>query len=99
MPIISQFYGIVVSIYFDDQNKHYLQHLHVRYNEYKAIYDFDANILNGEFPLKQKKLIEAWIIIHKEELMTLWNLMQEQGRYFKIKPLREGGNKYDTRYT
>ena len=57
------------------------------YNEYKAIYDFEGNILNGELPFKQNKLIEAWIIIHKEDLITLWQLMQEEGRYFKIKPL------------
>ena len=87
MPIISQFYGIIVSLYFNDNNKHKLPHVHVRYNEYKATYDFDANILNGELPSKQSKLIEAWLIIHKEELITLWRLMKEEGRFFKIKPL------------
>lgn len=87
MPIISQFYGIIISIYFNENTKHKLQHIHVRYNEHKAIYDFDGNILSGELPFKQNKLIEAWLIIHKEDLITLWNLMQEEGRYFKIKPL------------
>lgn len=87
MPIISQFYGIIVSMYFNENNKHNLPHIHVRYNEYKASYDFEANVLNGNLPVKQTKLIEAWIIIHKEELITLWRLMEEEGRIFKIKPL------------
>lgn len=87
MPIISQFYGIIVSIYFNDNNNHNLPHLHVRYNEYKASYDFEANKLSGNLPIKQIKLVEAWIIIHKEELITLWKLMEEEGRIFKIKPL------------
>ncbi len=87
MPIISQFYGIIVSIYFKDNDKHNLPHIHVRYNEYKVAYDFEANIINGFLPTKQTKLIEAWIIIHKEELETLWKLMEEEGRIFKIKPL------------
>lgn len=87
MPIISQFYGIIVSIYFNDNSKHDLPHIHVRYNEYKASYDFESNLLNGKLPIKQTKLIEAWIIIHKEELVTLWNLMREEGKIFKIKPL------------
>ncbi len=87
MPIISQFYGIIVSIYFNDNDKHKLPHIHVRYNEYKATYDFEANIINGFLPIKQTKLIEAWIIIHKEELETLWKVMEEEGRIFKIKPL------------
>ncbi len=87
MPIISQFYGIIISLYFNDNNKHSVPHLHVRYNEYKASYDFEGNILNGSIPPKQTKLIEAWIIIHKEELITLWKLMEEEGRIFRIKPL------------
>ena len=87
MPIISQFYGIIVSMYFDDKNQHNLPHIHVRYNEHKATYDFEANLLNGKLPIKQTKLLEAWIIIHKEELITLWKLMEEEGRMFKIKPL------------
>lgn len=87
MPIISQFYGIIVSIYFNDNNKHNIKHLHARYNEYKATYDFEGNVLNGELPKKQSKLVEAWIIIHKEELITLWNIMKDEGKFFKIKPL------------
>ena len=87
MPIISQFYGIIVSMYYENNSKHDLPHIHVRYNEYKASYDFDANILNGELPHNKSKLVEAWIIIHKEELITLWRLMVEEGRMFKIKPL------------
>lgn len=87
MPIISQFYGIIVSMYFNENNKHNIPHIHIRYNEYKASYDFEANILNGSLPVKQTKLIEAWIIIHKEELITLWKLMKEEGGMFKIKPL------------
>ena len=87
MPIISQFYGIIVSMHFDDKNQNNLPHVQVRYNEFKAAYDFEANLLNGKLPTKQTKLLEAWIIIHKEELITLWKLMEEEGRMFKIKPL------------
>ena len=87
MPIISQFYGIIVSMYFDDKNKHNMPHIHLRYNEYKAVYNFEAELISGNLPTKQTKLVEAWIIIHKEELITLWKLMQDEGKMFKIKPL------------
>ena len=53
----------------------------------KATYDLESNKLNGEMPLKQDKLIQAWIQIHEEELKSLWILMQEEQKYFKIKPL------------
>lgn len=89
MPIISQFYGIVVSMYFDEKNgKHHIPHIHVRYNNYKIVYDFESNILSGDIPYKQKKMVEAWILIHKEELVTLWNIIQEGKEFFKIDPLK-----------
>lgn len=89
MPIISQFYGIVISMHFrETEGKHHLSHMHIRYNEYKAVYDFDANMIEGKMPLKQRKLIEAWILIHKEELESLWKLIQEENKFFKIPPLK-----------
>ena len=45
-------------MYFDEKNgKHHIPHIHVRYNNYKIIYDFESNILSGEMPYKQKKNI------------------------------------------
>lgn len=88
MPIISQFYGIVVFMYYNDMQKHHIPHIHVRYNEYKAVYDLDSNLLEGKMPIKQRKMIEAWIVIHLEELNTLWKLIQENQEYFKIEPLK-----------
>ena len=87
MPIISQFYGIIISMFYFESEKHHKPHLHARYNGIKATYDFDSNRINGNMPLKQDKLIQAWIQIHKEELNSLWILMQEENKYFKIKPL------------
>ena len=56
--------------------------------ENKAVYNLDGIILEGKLPNKQQKLVEAWILIHKEELQSLWDLMQEQGEFFKIEPLK-----------
>ena len=89
MPIISQFYGIIVTMYYNEENgKHNKPHIYVRYNNDKVVYDFECNIIEGNIPYKQKKMIEAWILIHKEELITLWNIMQEGEDYFKIDPLK-----------
>lgn len=87
MPIISQFYGIIISMFYNEPEKHSKPHVHARYNGVKASYDFDSNRINGDMPLKQEKLIQAWIQIHKEELNSLWILMREENKYFKIKPL------------
>ena len=88
MPIISQFYGIVIQMFFDENGKHHEKHIHIKYNEYEADYNIEGKLLEGILPKKQKKLVEAWIYIHQEELESLWNLMQEQGEFFKIEPLK-----------
>lgn len=88
MPIISQFYGIIIQMFFNEKGKHNQPHIHVKYNEYKSVYNLDGDIIEGKLPKKQRKLIEAWICIHAEELNSLWNIMQEQGEFFKIEPLK-----------
>ena len=89
MPIISQFYGIIIRIYFKDTEKHHLEHIHAQYNEYDAVYSLkDVNLLEGTLPSKQNILVIAWIEIHKDELLALWKLSQEDGEFFKIDPLK-----------
>ena len=87
MPIISQFYGIIITMYVNEE-KHHLPHIHIRYNEFKEVMDFEGNILSGEIPYKQNQLVRAWILIHKEELESLWKLLQDENDYFKIEPLK-----------
>lgn len=89
MPIVSQFYGIIVRIYFNDIEQHYLEHIHVQYNEYDAVYSIlNIEVLEGKLPPKQHKLVVAWMEIHKEELHALWETSQNDGEIFKIDPLK-----------
>lgn len=88
MPVISQFFGIVIQMYFRENETHHLPHIHVMYNDFYAVYDFQSNKIEGKLPHKQSKLVEAWILLHSEELITLWNLMKNGQDYFKIEPLR-----------
>ena len=88
MPTISRFYGIVISMFFNDNEQHDLPHMHVEYSGNNAIYDLDGNLIVGNIPNKQRKLVEAWIEIHKEELYELWCVIQEGKDIFKIEPLK-----------
>lgn len=88
MPIISQFYGIVISMFFNDIDKHHLPHIHVQYAEYRCTFDFNGKILSGDIPNKQRKLVEAWIEIRREDLTTLWNVIQSGNSGFAIEPLK-----------
>lgn len=35
MPIISQFYGIIIKMFFNDEDRHHKEHIHVEYGEYQ----------------------------------------------------------------
>lgn len=88
MPIISTFYGIIIRMYFNDSEQHHTPHFHAKYGDYEAAFDFDGNLIVGDFPKKQTKYIVAWADIHAEELRALWEIMQTDEEYFKIEGLK-----------
>jgi len=85
MPVLSMFYGVIISMFYKDHNPPYI---HIQYAEYKAIVDFNGDILEGELPVKQRKLIEAWIVLHQDELYANWQLAKDKQGLFKIDPLK-----------
>jgi len=65
MPIISMFYGIIIRLYLIDNQHHNLPHLHAKYAEFEASVGIaDGEILSGELPRKQLRLVQAWIELH-----------------------------------
>jgi hypothetical protein len=83
------FFGIVIYMYFYDDEKHKVPHIHARYQGQNAVFSIeDASILAGTIPPKKSKLVEAWIEIHRESLMADWNLAVNGETPFKIDPLR-----------
>jgi hypothetical protein len=87
MPEISRFLGIIIKMFFDDHNP---PHFHVEYNEYKAIIEIrTAELTEGYLPSKQLKLVQAWAILHEEELLQNFeNLGKDIKSWSKIEPLQ-----------
>ena len=85
MPTVSAFYGIIIEIRYDDHNP---PHFHAIYNEYEALFDFDGNIIKGEFPPKKAKMVSVWADIHKEELDTGWKMAKIGKEPYDIPPLK-----------
>lgn len=46
-----------------------------------------GKVLNGKIPKKQKKLVDAWIALHTEELKAAWYALNNDGEVIKIKGL------------
>ncbi len=89
MPVISVFYGLIVMMYFYDNKKHHLPHIHVKYQNDEAVFSIiDGNLIEGKLPKNKIKLVEAWIEIHREDLIADWQLAIEGQQIFKIEPLK-----------
>ena len=83
------FYGILILMYFHDNKKHRLPHIHAEYGEYDAsIAIDDGAILGGSLPPAKMKLVQAWIEIHRDDLLADWKLAVAGEPVFKIEPLR-----------
>jgi hypothetical protein len=53
-----------------------------------SVFTLDGEQLEGEIPSNKKKLVEAWIEIHKEDLQANWQLLDEGEQSFRIEPLK-----------
>lgn len=85
MPEISLFYGIRITMYYEDHNP---PHFHAEYNGQKVIVDILRGcVIKGGLPSKQLKLILAWCVIHQDELMQNWELSKDGKPLNAINPL------------
>ena len=85
MPEISLFFGIRITINFND---HVPPHFHAQYNGNQALIDIiNCRVLKGNLPKRQLKLVLAWAEIHKDELMQNWELANSGQPVYKIAPL------------
>lgn len=86
---ISMFYGILILMYFYDNKKHSCPNIHAEYGDQVAsIAIEDGEVLSGSLPTSKMKLVQAWIEIHKEDLMVDWKLAIAGEPVFKIDPLK-----------
>ncbi|MDP8243656.1 MAG: DUF4160 domain-containing protein [Candidatus Hinthialibacter antarcticus] len=89
MPVISMFYGLIIRMYYFDNQKHKSPHIHVQYGEQQVVIRIpDGAVLEGELKPQKLKLIHAWVEIHQEDLMANWQLAIEGQKVFTIVPLR-----------
>ena len=88
MPIISMFYGIIIRMFLIDDKQHNLPHIHAKYAEFEASISIaEGEILAGDLPRKQLRLVQAWIELHRDELLADWDLAVSGESPYKIDPL------------
>ncbi len=72
-------------MFFNDHNPPYF---HVEYGEFKAVIDFEDEIIKGYMPKRALKLVFEWMELHREELLENWILAREGMPLNKIEPLK-----------
>lgn len=83
MPVLSHFYGIVIRMYFL-QSEHNPPHIHAIYNnDVAAINLMTGEILEGYLPPKELSLVKEWLVLHRDEINTVW----ETKEFKKVAPL------------
>jgi hypothetical protein len=87
MPEISGFFGIIITMYWDDHNP---PHFHAKHGEYNAKFAIDSGeLIDGEMSKRDLRLIQAWSELHKDELMYNWKQSQlDNPDFITIAPLR-----------
>ena len=89
MPVISMFYGVIVMMYYFDNRRHHLPHIHVQFGDDEAVVSIpDGEIIEGSIRANKLKLVQAWVEIHQDDLMADWQLAINGQPVFKIEPLK-----------
>ena len=89
MAVLTMFYGIIISMYYFDNRQHHFPHIHVKCQGMEAVIRIpDGEIIEGELPQGKNKLVQAWLEIHKDELMADWELASNGTNIFQIEPLK-----------
>jgi len=69
MPRISEFFGVVVAMYFND---HFPPHFHAKYAEDEALIDIQTgSVVEGPLSSRALGLVEEWRKLRQAELMSV----------------------------
>ena len=89
MPELSRFFGIVIRMFVEVGEPHHRPHFHAYYQDQAVVLAIDTlEVLGGDLPKPQMRLVEAWAEIHRAELTSDWALLQSGQPPVKIDPLR-----------
>ena len=85
MPRISEFFGIVISMYFND---HWPAHFHATYAGDEAVYEIESlEVMRGNLPRRAHALVVEWSSIHRAELRQNWDRARGGQELSQIEPL------------
>ncbi len=86
MPTISQFFGIVIRMYYEE---HGVPHFHAHYAEEAAVIAIDSlAVIEGQLSRRALALVLEWSFEHRSELNENWERARRHEPLLHIEPLR-----------
>lgn len=86
MPRVSEFYGIVIEMYFAD---HPPPHFHARYSGDEALIVIETGeVFAGSLPGRALRLVHEWLDEHRAELVANWDRASTLQPTEPVAPLR-----------
>ncbi len=67
--------------------EHQPPHFHAVYGDYEITVEIETGKANGRFPRRAQAHVLEWCEMHRQELMTNWNLARQRRELRKIAPL------------
>jgi hypothetical protein len=85
VPTISRFYGILIRMYARD---HAPPHFHARYAGDEVVLAIDdGRVLEGGISERALRLVQEWLVMHRDELSENWHRTQVPEQPLPIDPL------------
>ncbi len=84
MPTISIFYGIKISMNYNEHNP---PHFHAEYQNYEVTVDIQSGAVTGKMPRRALNLIWTWLDEHQAELLENWARAEQRQALRQIEPL------------
>jgi hypothetical protein len=85
VPRVSQFFGIIITLYYDD---HAPAHFHATYGEFEALLRIDTlEVLAGRLPGRALALVREWAVLHRAALAEDWERARRDLPLAPIPPL------------
>jgi len=85
MPEISRFFGIVVTMYYDEHGR---PHFHARMGDDEVSVEIENLKVRGEFPGTGLRLVLDWAELHRAELLENWDRARRGLPLVPVEPLR-----------
>lgn len=88
MPRISEFFGIVIYMYWFDHQKHKTPHFHTRFAGEEAVFDLAGTCLEGNLGPRATRLVTEWCQEREAELRAAWTAAEAGREIPWVAPLR-----------